>query len=100
MKKDKVRLDSILWFFATLIEWINIVLFMASMGYEINIPIYTKLREMQGIVTTYYIAATIDIVLFGALAIVHRKGENARNTLLATYCCLIQIALLAYKIKL
>lgn len=100
MKKKSNRLYSFLWTVATIIEWVNIVLFVAAMGYEIDIPIYMKIREYRDIATIYYIVAAVDIMLFGLLMMVERSKNNVKNMLLALYCALAQIALLIYKIKL
>lgn len=100
MKKNKNKFYSFLWWIAIIIEWINIVLFMAAMGYEYNIPIYSQIRKSNNISTVYYIFAGIDIILFGILMMINRKRKDVKNTILALYCGLIQIALLMYKVKL
>lgn len=87
----------ILCFIAILLEWINIILFLAAMGYEIDI--LSKLREMYYISEIYYLFAGLDILLFSILTIINKKKNNNRDMLLYTYCCLIQIVLLIFKVK-
>lgn len=87
----------IICFIAILLEWINIILFLAAMGYEIDI--LSKLREIYYISEIYYLCAGLDILLFSVLTIINKKKKNDREMLLYTYCCLIQIVLLIFKVK-
>lgn len=89
-----------LWYIASFVEWIIIPLYLASMGYEFNIDIYTKLRKWQYVTTTYYILASIDIVLFMYFVIIYRKKEQLKLMAITVFCCLMQIILLISKVKL
>ena len=100
MTKLKNKLYSLLWILATIFEWANIILFMAAMGFKFDIPIYKEIEEYSNVVTVYYLSAAIDIVLFGILTLIGRAKKDTKNTLLALYCFLIQVALLIYKVKL
>lgn len=102
MKKSNRYIEikqNILWYIASLVEWIIIPLYLASMGYEFNIDIYTKLRKWQYVTTIYYILASIDIVLFMYLVIIYRKKEQLKLMAIAVFCCLVQIILLISKVK-
>lgn len=89
-----------LWIIASILEWINIVLFMAAMGYEIDIPAYNALRLYEHKAMVYYISASIDATLFWILAMLNRKKGYEKNLVIAVFCFIIQVALLLYKIKL
>ncbi len=90
----------VLWKIAIIFEWINVVLFMAAMGYEFNIPIYREIESFSHIAIVYYFTATIDIVIFWILSLISRNQKRDKDMWLAIYCGLVQIALLIYKIKL
>ena len=102
MKTNKMKkmTYSFLWTIAIILEWANIVLFMAAMGFEYNIDIYMKIRHYPNIATIYYISAGIDIIAFYLLTLINKKEKQDKNMLLALYCGLVQIALLMYKVKL
>lgn len=102
MKTNKMKnmAHSCLWTLAIILEWANVVLFMAAMGFEYNIEIYMKIRNFPNIATIYYILAGIDIIAFFLLTIINKKEKQDKNMLVALYCGLVQIALLMYKIKL
>lgn len=91
--------QNILWYIASFIEWIIIPLYLASMGYEFDIDIYTKLKKWQYVTTIYYILASIDIVLFMYFVIIYRKKEQLKLMSIAVFCCLMQIILLISKVK-
>jgi len=100
MARKNNKLYSFLWILATIFEWANIILFMAAMGFEFDIPLYRDLNNFRYKATIYYISAGIDIGLFAILTFIGRAKKDVKNTLLALYCFLIQIVLLIYKIKL
>lgn len=94
MKKIGYKIIS---FTAILLEWINIILFLAAMGYEIEI--LEKLRQVDNISEIYYLFAGIDILLFSILTRYKRKQNKNKEMLVYIYCCLVQIALLIFKVK-
>ena len=100
MAKMNNKFHTFLWIVATIFEVINIILFFAAMGYEFDIPLYKELYSFKHKAMVYYISAGVDIGLFGLLTYVGRAKKDVKNTLLALYCFLIQIALLIYKVKL
>jgi len=89
---------NIVYVVAVILEWVNIPLFLAAMGYEINI--LEKLREIYYISQIYYTTAAIDILLYMILSFISRKKKRLKATVIFTISCLIQIILLIYKIKL
>lgn len=89
----------ILWYLATILEWVNIPLHLASVGYEFDIDIYNKLKAWQYVRATYYISACIDIALFGYFVVVYKKKEELKPMALSVFCCLIQMVLLIVKVK-
>lgn len=97
-KKDKIK-HIILWYLATILEWVIVPIYLAAMGYEFNIPIYEKLRDWQYITSLYYLLASIDIILFGYFVIIYRKREDLKSMGVSVFCCLTQIMLLISKIK-
>lgn len=94
MKKIGYKIVS---FTAILLEWINIILFLAAMGYEIEI--LEKIRQVDNISEIYYLFAGIDILLFSILTRYKRKQNKNKEMLVYIYCCLVQIALLIFKVK-
>lgn len=84
-------------FIAILLEWINIVLFLSAMGYEIEV--LSNLRKIEYIAEIYYLCAGIDIALFSFLTLHNKKQRKDKEMLIYTYCALVQIALLIFKVK-
>ena len=107
MKKESIdkksawlNLNNILWFVAIVLEWIIIPLYMASMGRELDIELYNKLKNWKYVTNTYYILACLDIVLFGYFVLLYRKKEELKVMCVSVFCCLVQIVLLISKVKL
>ena len=100
MTKLNNKAYSFLWTLATIFEWANVVLFMAAMGFEFNIPIYRNIEAYPHIAKVYYLSAAIDIALFAIVTLIARAKKDTKNTLVALYCFIIQVALLIYKVKL
>lgn len=92
---------SLLWAVAIIFEWINVALFILAMGYEVfDYEWYNKLKSWEYIAPLYYTCGAIDVILFAWLANIYRKTENLREIVLSVFCCLVQIGLLIWKIKL
>ena len=105
LKKDKIivnnKVISFLWIVASIIEWMNVILFIAAMGYNfIDFPLYNSLKDWQYINTIFYISAFVDALIFWLLAIISKKTNRTKDTLTAVYCGVIQLVLLIYKVKL
>ncbi len=97
-KYSNIKINA-LWYLATVIEWIIVPLYLASMGYEFDISLYEKLREWENVETLYYILASLDIALFGYFVIFYRKKDQLKPMGISVFCCLTQIVLLISKVK-
>ena len=101
LKKNKInnKIISFLWIVATVTEWINVILFIAAMGYNfIEIPLYNNLKNWEYVVPLFCILATIDALIFWFLSLIHKNNRETKNTLIAVWCSLVQIMLLIWKI--
>ena len=99
MKKN--RLISLIWIIATILEWINIILFFAATG-EPRIPFtwYQAILSYGYVDVLFHISAGIALLLFAILVKINQKKENLRDMLIALMCFTAQIFLLIWKIKL
>lgn len=97
-KKTEVK-HTVLWYVATILEWVIVPLYLATMGYEFNISIYEKLRNWQYVAILYYILEVIDIILFGYFVILFKKKDELKSMGVSVFCCLTQIILLISKVK-
>lgn len=97
--KKKINVESVFWIIASILEWMSIVLYIAAIGYDINIDIYNKLKDWQYEVTLFYIVSGIDATIFALLVLKNRKYYNPKNLLLAVFCSLLQIILIILKVK-
>lgn len=97
--KVKIKLNKKIWNLATVLEWLIVPIYIAAMGYEINIPVYISLKKWQYVSYLYYIISVVDIALFGYFVIVYKKNKQLRLMGIAVFCCLTQIILLISKVK-
>ena len=97
-KKGKIA-RRILWTIATVLGWTAVILYIAAMGYEINIDIYTNIKSWENIANLYYVVAGIEILILWYFTLLYRKRKEATMMLFSLICCLTQIFLLINKVK-
>ena len=78
-KKEPKNWLNIIWWIAIVLEWIVIPVYMACIGYEINI--LQKLREWEHINTFYYIIGLTDALLFYICSLIFRKRKYHKEEL-------------------
>ena len=99
VKKNK--LITFIWIIATILEWVNIVLFMAALGRDtFQFSWYNAILTWPYRAETFYICGAIDLLLFSILVMYYHKRERYNEMLLGLFCFTAQIFLLAWKIKL
>jgi len=100
MSTNKITIkQTMMWYLAIAIEWVIVPLYIASMGYDINLSVYQSLKNWQHVTILYYMLACVDIMLFSYFVLLYRIKKNQMNLMLVSvFCCLTQIILLISKV--
>ena len=92
---------TLLWGIACIIGIISIVFFVNIMGYSsTEVSIFEYLEKYDRQVSLFYIFSIIATLLFGTLVIINRKLNNLKQLFIAVICCVVQLILIIYKVKL
>lgn len=90
-----------IWIIAAIIEWANIVLFMAAMGSAwLPFEWYNSILSWPYRAQAFYIGGAVDLLLFSILVMYYHKRERYNEMMIGLMCFTSQIFLLAWKIKL
>ena len=99
-KKIKISLFAkIVWIILSIIEWISVPLYIAAMGYEINIEVYNKIKDWEYIANLFYILSLTAAAGFLFFSIKFALLKLQKERVIAQVSCIVQLILVISKLR-